>query len=130
MNKRQTIAQLLVGLGSLNMLVGAGLHLFAGYPRVVAALAASNLSALMADATRSVFLMIGLTWIVIAVVTMIAAFTQTRIRKPLVLFCGFSLLAEIPIWVALMGWFIGNEMFVVSGVLITFGGFLLPPAKQ
>ncbi len=129
-NKRQTIAQLLVGLGSLNMLVGAGLHLFAGYPRVVAALAASNLSALMADATRSVFLMIGLTWIVIAVVTMIAAFTQTRIRKPLVLFCGFSLLAEIPIWVALMGWFIGNEMFVVSGVLITFGGFLLPPAKQ
>lgn len=130
MNKRQIVAQLLVGLGSLNMLVGAGLHLFAGYPRVSAGLAASNLNGLLGNAMRAVFLMIGFTWITIAVVTLIAAFTQTRIRKPLVLFCGLSLLAEILIWVGLMGWFIGNEMFVISGVLITFGGFLLPPSKK
>lgn len=129
MKNRQTVAQLLIGLGSLNMLVGAGLHLFAGYPRVIAAFAASNLNTTLAHAMRAVFLMIGFTWITIAIVTLIAAFTQTRIRKPLVLFCGLSLLAEIPIWVTLMGWFIGNEMFAVSGVLITCGGFLLPPAK-
>ena len=130
MNKRQTVAQLLVGLGSLNVLVGAGLHLLAGYPRRLAALAASNLSALMADAMRAVFLMIGFTWITIAVVTLIAAFTQTRIRRILVLFCGLSLLAQIPVWVELMGWFIGNEMFLLSGVLITFGGFLIPSSTK
>jgi hypothetical protein len=129
MNKRPIVSQLLIGLGSLNVLVGAGLHLFAGYPRLSAALAASNLSGLLANAMRAVFLMIGFTWITIAIVTLIAAFTQTRIRKALVLFCGLSLLAEIPIWVGLMGWFIGNEMFLVSGVLITCGGFLLPPSK-
>jgi hypothetical protein len=130
MNKRQIVAQLLVALGSLNMLLGAGLHLFAGYPRLSVALAASNLGGLLENAMRAVFLMIGLTWITIAVVTLIAAFTQTRIRKPLVLFCGLSLLAEIPIWVGLMGWFIGNEMFLLSGVLITFGGFLLPSSTK
>ena len=66
----------------------------------------------------------------LAVVTLIAAFTQTRIRKVLVLFCGLSLLAEIPVWVALMGWFIGNEMFLVSGILITLGGFVFPPSPR
>ena len=130
MNKRQIVAQLLVGLGSLNVLVGAGLHLLAGYPRLSAALAASNLSALLANAMRAVFLMIGFTWITIAVVTLIAAFTQTRIRRILVLFCGLSLLAQIPVWVELMGWFIGNEMFLLSGVLITFGGFLIPSSTK
>jgi hypothetical protein len=130
MIKRQIVAQLLVGLGSLNMLAGAGLHLFAGYPRVSAALASSNLNGLLANAMRAVFLMIGLMWITIAIVTLIAAFTQTRIRKILVVFCGFSLLAGIPIWVGLMGWFIGNEMFLLSGALITFGGFLLPSSTK
>ncbi len=130
MNKRQIVAQLLVGLGSLNVLVGAGLHLLAGYPLVIAALAASNLNATMAHAMRAVFLIIGFTWITIAVVTLIAAFTQTRIRRILVLFCGLSLLAQIPVWVELMGWFIGNEMFLLSGVLITFGGFLIPSSTK
>jgi hypothetical protein len=130
MIKRQFVAKLLVGLGCLNMLVGAGLHLYAGYPLISAGIAASNLSGRLANATRAVFLMIGFTWITIAVVTLIAAFTQTRIRKILVLFCGLSLLAEIPIWVRLMGWFVGNEMFLLSGVLITLGGLLLPPSTK
>jgi hypothetical protein len=78
---------------------------------------------------RAVFLMIGLMWIVIAVVTLIAAFTRTQIRRVLVLFCGLSHLSAIPLWVRLMGWFIGNEMFLLSAVLITCGGLLLPPAE-
>jgi hypothetical protein len=130
MNRRQTVARLLAGLGSLNTLVGAGLHLFAGYPILVAALAASNLNPVFAKAARAVFLLTGFAWITIAVVTLIAAFTQTRIRKALVMVCGFSLLAGIPIWVGLMGWFIGNEMVLLSGALITVGGFLLPPSSN
>lgn len=130
MNKRPIVAQLLISLGSLNVLVGAGLHWAGGYPRVTAALAASNLDPLMANAMRSVFLMIAFTWITIAVIALIAAFTQTRIRRALVLFCGLSLLAEIPIWVALMGWFIGNEMFLASGILVTLGGLMIPRANR
>jgi hypothetical protein len=130
MRKRQNFAQFLVGLGSLTMLVGAGLHLTAGYHLASAALAASNLAPLLANAMRAVFLMIGISWILIAIITLIAAFTQTRIRKLLVLLCGLSLVAQIPLWVWLMGWFIGNEMFLASGILIALGGFLLPPANQ
>ena len=84
----------------------------------------------MAHAMRAVFLIIGFTWITIAVVTLIAAFTQTRIRRILVLFCGLSLLAQIPVWAELMGWFMGNEMFLLSGVLITFGGILIPSSTK
>ena len=127
MNKRQTIARVLVGLGCLNMLAGAMLHLLAGYPRVKSFLAASNLSAAMQEAMRAVFLMIGCMWIMVVIVTLIAAFTKTRIRKAIVLFCGLALLAQIPIWVHFMGWFIGNEMFLVSAMLIAGGGLLLPP---
>lgn len=130
MNRRQIVARSLVGLGAFNMLVGAGLHLYAGYPLLSAGLAASNLNGPLANAARAVFLLMGFAWITIAVVTLIAAFTQTRIRKALVLLCGFSLLAGIPVWVGLMGWFIGNEMVLLSGALITFGGFLLPPSSR
>ncbi len=126
MNKRQIIAQWLVGLGFFIMMAGATLHLIAAYPKVSAALAASNLASGLKDALRAVFFMIGCTWITIAIVTLIAAFAKTRIRKAIVLFCGLSLLVQIPIWVGLMGWFMGNEMFLAAGVLIACGGLLFP----
>jgi glucose-6-phosphate-specific signal transduction histidine kinase len=78
---------------------------------------------------RAVFLMIGCMWITLAVIILIAAFAQTTTRKPIVLFCGFALLAQIPIWVGLMGWFVGNEMFLAAGALIACGGLLLPPVS-
>ena len=110
------------------VLAGAGLHLGAAYPRVSAALRASNLDGGLVQAMRAVFLMIACGWIVIAIATLIAAFTSTRIRKTMVLFCGFGLLLHIPIWVGMMGWFVGNEMFLVASGLIVCGGMLLPPA--
>lgn len=130
MNVRQTSARILIALGSLDIAVGAVLHLAAGYPIVLAGLAASNLDAGLRNAMRAVFLMIACLWIVVAGVTLIAAFAKAGNRKTIVLFCGFTLLAQIPIWVKAMGWFIGNEMFLVAGVLIACGGLLLPPASN
>src|SRR6185312_13683428 len=116
MNKRRRTAQILIGLGCLVVLVGSTLHLIAAYPRVSAALASSNLNEGLRNALRAVFLMIGLTWIVVAVVTLIATFARAQIGKLIILFCGFALLLQIPIWVSLMGWFVGNEMFVLQGL--------------
>lgn len=130
MSKRQVVAQAMVALGSLNVIIAAVLHLSAGYPRVSAALASSNLDAMMANAMRSVFLIIGIAWIAIAFISLIAAFTRTRIRRALVLLCSLSLLAQIPMWVSLMGWFIGNEMITASGVLLLCGALLLPPSHR
>jgi hypothetical protein len=125
MNKRQRTAQILIGLGCLVVLVGSTLHLIAAYPRVSAALATSNLNEGLRNALRAVFLMIGLTWVVVAVVTLIATFARTQTSKPIILFCGFALLLQIPIWVDLMGWFVGNEMFVLGAGLIVCGGLLI-----
>jgi hypothetical protein len=124
MNKQQKTGQSLVALGCLILLIGSLLHLIVAYPRVSMALATSNLDNAFRNALRAVFLMIGLTWIVIAVVTLIATFARSQTSKPIVLFCGFTLLLQIPIWVYLMGWFVGNEMFVVAGGLIVCGGLL------
>lgn len=125
MNKHQRAAQILIVLGCLVVLVGSSLHLVAAYPRVSAALATSNLNEGLRNALRAVFLMMGLTWIVIAVVTLIATFARTQTSKPIILFCGFALLLQIPIWVGLMGWFVGNEMFVLGAGLIVCGGLLV-----
>lgn len=127
MTGRHKTALLLVGFGCIVLLVGAILHLIAAYPRVSAALSASNLNGGLESAIRAVFLMVGWGWIVIAIVTLIAAFTETRIRKVVVLFCGFAFLAQTPIWVGIMGWFVGNEMFVAAGILIVCGGLLFRP---
>jgi hypothetical protein len=124
MNKHRKTAQSLVALGCLIVLIGSLLHLIVAYPRVSVALATSNLDENFRSALRAVFLMIGLTWIVIAVVTLIASFATSQTSKPIVLFCGFALLLQIPIWVGLMGWFVGNEMFVLGGGLIVCGGLL------
>jgi hypothetical protein len=124
-NKRQKTAQILIGLGCLVVLVGSALHLVAAYPKVSPALIRSNLDEGLRNAMRAVFLMIGVTWIVIGVVTLIATFARTQTNKPIVLFCGFGLLLQIPIWVGLMGWFVGNEMFVLGSGLIVCGGLLI-----
>lgn len=116
---------MLIGIGCLVVLVGSALHLIAAYPRVSAALVVSNLNEGVRNGLRAVFMMIGFTWIVIAGVTLIATFSTTRTTKATVLFCGFALLFQIPIWVGLMGWFVGNEMFLVAAGLIVIGGLLL-----
>jgi hypothetical protein len=134
MFKSNRTAQLLIALGCLVVFVGSALHLIAAYPRVSAALLTSNLDQGISNALRAVFMMIGLTWIVIAVVTLIATFARTGVSKPLILFCGFALLVQIPIWVGLMGWFVGNEMFLVAAGLIVVGGLffrpVLPPHER
>ena len=130
MNKHRRTAQWLIGLGCFLVLAGSGLHLIAAYPRVSAALTPSNLDAGLKNALRAVFAMIGLSWIVITVVTLIAAFATTRISKLIVLFCGVALLLQLPIWVGLMGWFIGNELFLIAAAFIVIGGLFLPAVTR
>lgn len=122
--KRQRTAQILVALGCLIVLVGSGLHLAGGYPLVSAALAKSNVDEGIRNALRAVFLMIGITWIIVALVTLIATFVRTRTSKLVTLLCGLALLVQVPIWVELMGWFVGNEMFLLGAALIVSGEFL------
>jgi hypothetical protein len=126
MNGRLKASRLLIGFGCFVMLAAAALHLLNAYTRVSPALTASNLNAGLQAAFRAVFLLVGWDWIVFAAIILIAAFTETRIRRAIILICGFALLVQTAVMVGLMRWFIGSQMLFATSLLILLGGLLLP----
>jgi hypothetical protein len=124
MNGRNKAARVLVTLGVIVLLAGALLHCVAAYPRVAPALRASNLNMTLQGALQTVFLLVGWDWMVIAVIVLIASFTATRIRKVIVVLCGFALLVTTAVMLTLIGWFIGTDMMLVSALTILCGGLL------
>lgn len=130
MDARIKAARLLAALGSILLLGGGLLHLFGGYPLVKAGVLSSNLDAALKPALRSVFLIVGWHWIVIAVIAALAAFSRSRVGKTLVLICGLTLLVDGMLMAVFLGWFVGTNMILLSALLILCGGFALVPAKQ
>lgn len=130
MNNRTKIARSLVGLGSIVLFAGALLHLIAGYPLVSAGVLASNLDAALKPALRSVFLIVGWHWIVVAVISAVGAFARARLAKTIVLICGLAVLIDGTVMAVFLGWFVGSEMILASALLILCGGLALDHAKR
>lgn len=128
MNSRNKTAQVLVVLAALVLVSAALTHCLAAYPGVAIVVSASNLSPLLQKALRACFLMVGWDWVVIAVIMLISAFTATKLRKWLVLFCGFALLVTATVALAFLGWFVGTDMIVASAVLSCGAGLLFEAA--
>ena len=124
MNQRDKFAKILVVLGSVVLFASTAVHSLA-YLRLSRVLAASNLSAPLQSALRAIFLLAGWDWVVIAVVALVAAFTATKLRRPLVLICGVAVLFETGLTLAFIGFFIGNELIGSAALLILCGGLLL-----
>ena len=131
MTGRNRAARVVVAIGSIVLFASAALHWFGAYPMLSKALGASNLNADLPGALRAVFLLVGWDWIAIAIVALLAAFTETKLRKILVLFCGAAVLVETALTLAFIGVFVGNEMIGSAAVLLIIGGVLLQnsPAK-
>ena len=91
-----------------------------GFP----ALASSNLDPRLQAAFRVVFLSLAWHWFITATVALLAGVTETRLRKTLVLFCGFALLLEAGFGATMMGLFVGNEMIGAAALLLVCGGLL------
>ena len=127
MNGRRKAARVLVAFGSVVLFAGAALHSMLAYPMVSAALAASNLSHSLQSAMRAVFLLVAWDWIVIAMIVLFAGFTETMLRRIVILFCGVALLVQTGIMLRFLGWFTGSEMIVAAGLLIVSAGFVFPP---
>jgi hypothetical protein len=130
MNVRTKIGRWLAGAGIVILVGGALLHLIAAYPEVSSGVLASNLVPHLKPALRAVFFIVGWHWIVIAVIATAAIFTRAGVGKALVLICGFAILVDGAVMVALLGWFVGSEMILLSALLILCGGFALAPAKR
>lgn len=128
MSGRNKAARILVAIGSVVLFASAGLHSLAAYPTVSTALGASNLSARLQGPLRAVFLMVGWDWIAIGIVALLAVFTETGLRKILVLLCAVAVLGETAITLAYIGVFLGNEMIGSATVLLLVGGLLVQNA--
>ena len=124
MNGRNKAGRILVVLGGIVLFASAAVHSVAYYKTLSPTLSASNLSAPMDAALRAVFVMVGWDWIVIAAVALLAAFTETKLRKILVLFCGVAVLVQTGLTLAFIGVFLGNEMIGSAALLIICGGLL------
>ncbi len=130
MSGRNKAARVFVILGSVVLIASAALHCFAGYPKVLSpAMAASNLNPGLQAALRVVFLSLGWHWVVTAIVALLAGVTETRLRKILVLLCGFAVLIEAGAGAGMMGFFIGNEMIGSAALLLVCGGLLFEKAR-
>jgi hypothetical protein len=129
MNGRRKAARVLVAFGSVVLLAGAALHSMLAYPSVSAALAASNLSHSLQSAMRAVFLLVGWDWIVIAMIVLFAGFTETMLRRIVIVFCGVALLVQTGIMLRFLGWFTGSEMIVAAGLLIVSAGLVFAPSS-
>ena len=125
MSGRNRAARILVAIGSIVLFASAALHSLAAYPRLSKALSASNLNAALQEPLRAVFLLVGWDWIVIAIVALLAVFTETKLRKILVLFCGAAVLVETALTLAFIGVFLGNEMIGSAAMLLIVGGLLI-----
>lgn len=128
MNGRRKAGRVLVAIGSMVLLASAAIHWILGYPSVSAALAASNLSATLQSAMRTVFLLVGWDWVVIAMIVLLVGFTETMLRRRIIVFCGAALLVQTGIMLHFLGWFVGSEMIVAAGLLIVSAGFVFPPS--
>ena len=123
MNGRNKAARILISLGAMVLIAAALLHL-SGYPKDMRAVSASNLSAPMQSEVRSLFLLVGWDWFVIAIIMLIGAVTVTELRKLIVLFCGFALLVTLTVILAFMGWFWGCGVVLSSALMVLCGGLL------
>ncbi len=124
MRGRNGAARVFVILGCVLLFASAALHSFAGFSKVFPVLATSNLSPGLQAAFRVIFLALGWHWLLTAIVALLAGFTETKLRKTLVLLCGLGLLLETGAGVGMMGFFIGNEMIGTAALLLICGGLL------
>jgi hypothetical protein len=119
-----TAAQILVTSGATALIAASLLHL-SDYPKDLSAVSASNLRTPLKGAVRALYFLVGWDWIVIAIIVLIIAFTVTKLRNMIVLFCGFAVLVNMAVMLAFMGWFTGTGVVLASALTILLGGLLL-----
>jgi hypothetical protein len=131
MSHKNRLARVLI-IGAAGVLfLSAAVHTLVAYPRVAAAISASNLSPTLKTALRTVFILVGWNWLAIGLLALLTALRSGLPGKPLILFLGASILVETGLSLAMMGVFVGNELLAAAAALLLAGGLLLkePPRR-
>jgi hypothetical protein len=118
------VAKILILAGCAELVVAAGIHWFAAYPRLSSALATSNLSGYLQAALRAVFVLVAWQWIAMAVIALLATFGRTKAFRALIAFCSIALFVETAITLKFIGVFLGNELLGSAAALLLLGSWL------
>jgi hypothetical protein len=133
MTRRTSVALTLITLGATFLIAAALLHL-SDYPKDLSAVGASNLRPGLKGAVRSLYFLVAVDWIVIAIFFLFSAFSETQLRSKILFLGGMALLANMTVMFANMGWFIGTGVMLASALMILGGGWISdfprPPAKR
>ena len=132
MVSRPALSRTLLTVGCIVLLVSAVMHCFAYHNFSAPAVHASNLPVALQSVFELAFLSMAWSWLVLAVVVLVATFGQGRLGKPVTLICGFAVLIQAIFTVPVLGLFTGNEMLGAASLLIIIGGSLLqrPPFER
>jgi hypothetical protein len=123
MNGRNKAARILVSLGGMVLIAAALIHL-SDYAKDMRAVSASNLSFSMQNEVRSLFLLVGWHWLVVAIIMLISAFFMKELPKLIAWCCGFAILVTLAVILEFMGWFWGCGVILSSALLMLCGGLL------
>jgi hypothetical protein len=121
MSARNQAARILVAAGALALFTLAVFHL-KDYAKDT--LQASSLSTPLLAAFRAIFVLVGWQWIVVGIIALMAALTDTTLRRALVLVCGAAILVEAAVTLTFMGMFLGTELMGAAAVLMIGSGLL------
>ncbi len=100
------MSRTLVTLGCIVLLVAAAMHCLA-YQKISApAVHASNLPIALQFVFEVAFLSMAWSWIVLALIVLVATCGEARLGKPIALICGFAVLIQAVFTVAKVGFFI------------------------
>jgi hypothetical protein len=121
---RNKVARILAVLGSVLLFASSALHCLAYLKISAPAVHASNLAPLMQSVFQVAFLSMAWSWFVLAVIILVATLVETRLRRTLILICGFAVLIQAIYTIPFIGLFLGNEMIGAAALLTIVGGFL------
>ena len=121
---RRLTSRIFVALGCIVLLVAAAMHCFAYVKFSAPAVHASNLPIVLQSVFEVAFLSMAWSWIVLALIALVATFGEARLGKPIALICGFAVLIQAVFTVPMMGFFLGNEMIGAASLLMIIGGSL------
>jgi hypothetical protein len=131
MSHKNRLARCLIIGGAGVLFLSAAVHTFVAYPRVAAAISASNLSPTLKAALRTVFILVGWNWLAIGLLALLTALRVGTRGRLLIAFLGAAILVETGLSLAMMGVFVGNELLAAAAALLLAGGILLrgPPRQ-
>lgn len=126
MQKRERTARGFVILGSFILFATAALHGFAGYPALSRALSTANLGPFLNSGLRALWLLVSWHWLAFGVVAVVVAFKGRTAWRFVLLTCGLVGLVDAIGLLVAVGFFVGDLMMGLSGLVIICGAILLP----